>query len=550
MCRKLMGLAFLLGALTSIESLYASCAFVGDHIVTFDGTAPTALVVREGKIAWLGSRAELPSHIGDCEDVVELGPRALLPGFIDAHGHFPFLATMANMVNVASPPVGPVETIADLQRVLLAADDADGEGWLMGRGYDDSLLEERRHPTRDDLDIVSSTRPIALIHVSGHLMAANSAALAAAGIGANTPDPAGGHIRRRAGSDEPNGVLEETATYPLRQHLSSIVPDFALAFREYAENGHTSAQDGASSIGAVQALRNVALGMDLTMFPVVRSVDDARALVESQTFGEYAGVNDRVEIGGVKIILDGSPQGKTAFLEKPYHVPPTGQDEDYRGYPTLPQETVDPLVAYLLEQRVPFLAHANGDAALEMLIDAVAAANPQHDHRSVMIHAQTVREDQLDRMAKLGIIPSFFSAHTFYWGDWHRDSVLGPERGMRISPTRSTVDRQMRFTIHNDAPIVPPNVIRLLWATTNRVTRSGQVLGEDQRISVLEAIKATTIYAAEQHFEEGRKGSITLGKDADLVILSKNPLEMATADLLELDVVATFVGGRAIYSTL
>lgn len=216
MCRKLNGLAFAIVLLGTIEVAHANCAFVGEHIVTFDGTSPTALVVRDGKIAWLGPRAELPRHLGDCDDIVELGPRALLPGFIDAHGHFPFLATMANMVNVASPPVGPVESMADLQRVLLAADDADGEGWIMGRGYDDSLLAEQRHPTRDDLDVVSATRPIALIHVSGHLMAANSAALAAAGIDAGTPDPAGGHIRRREGSDEPNGVLEETATYPMR----------------------------------------------------------------------------------------------------------------------------------------------------------------------------------------------------------------------------------------------------------------------------------------------------------------------------------------------
>ena len=283
------------------------------------------------------------------------------------------------------------------------------------------------------------------------------------------------------------------------------------------------------------------------MFPVVRSVDDARALVESQTFGEYGGAHGRVELGGVKLILDGSPQGKTAYLEKPYHVPPAGKAADYRGYPTLPRTTVDPLVAYLLAQRIPILAHANGDAAAEMLIDAVEAADPPADHRTVMIHAQTVREDQLDRMATLGIIPSYFSAHTFFWGDWHRDSVLGEPRGLRISPTRSTVDRRMRFTIHNDAPIVPPDVIRLLWATTNRVTRSGKVLGEDQRISVLEALKATTIYAAEQHFEEARKGSIAVGKEADLVVLSQNPLDMDPADLLDLDVMATYVGGEAIY---
>ena len=221
MYRRTTSAALLLACAWFAEPVDAACAFVGEHIVTFDGTTPSALVVRNGMIDWLGASADLGRHLGECDDIVELGEMALLPGFIDAHGHFPFLASMANMVNVASPPVGPVEDIADLQRQLLAADDSDTDGWLIGRGYDDSLLAERRHPDRDDLDAVSRTRPIALIHVSGHLMAANSAALAAVGIDANEDDPPGGHIRRRPGSNEPNGVLEENCRLPAATTPSS-----------------------------------------------------------------------------------------------------------------------------------------------------------------------------------------------------------------------------------------------------------------------------------------------------------------------------------------
>jgi predicted amidohydrolase YtcJ len=169
------------------------------------------------------------------------------------------------------------------------------------------------------------------------------------------------------------------------------------------------------------------------------------------------------------------------------------------------------------------------------------------DHRTVMIHAQTVREDQLDQMKELKIIPSYFSTHTFYWGDWHRDSVFGDERASRISPTNSTLKRGMPFTVHNDAPIVPPDMIRLLWSTTNRLTRSGKVLGPDQRISTYEALKAMTINAAYQHFEEDIKGTIEVGKLADLVVLSENPLSMQTQDLLNLSVVATYSHGQEIY---
>ena len=193
------------------------------------------------------------------------------------------------------------------------------------------------------------------------------------------------------------------------------------------------------------------------------------------------------------------------------------------------------------------MAHANGDAAADMLIEAVKDADITSDHRTIMIHAQTVREDQLDQMKELSIIPSYFSTHTFYWGDWHRDSVFGEDRAMRISPTKSTLNRKMPFSVHNDAPVVPPDMIRLLWSTTNRKTRSGKVLGEEQKISTYSALEAMTINAAFQHFEDDIKGSIEVGKLADLVILSKDPLSMPVDELLELEIMATYSHGKEIF---
>jgi predicted amidohydrolase YtcJ len=194
------------------------------------------------------------------------------------------------------------------------------------------------------------------------------------------------------------------------------------------------------------------------------------------------------------------------------------------------------------------MAHANGDAAADMLIEAVKDAEITSDHRTIMIHAQTVREDQLDQMKELRIIPSYFSTHTFYWGDWHRDSVFGEERAMRISPTKSSLDRNMPFTVHNDAPVVPPDMIRLLWSTTNRKTRSGKVLGEKQKISTYSALEAMTINAAYQHFEDDIKGTIEVGKQADLVVLSQDPLSIDTKDILEIEVVATFSRGQEVFN--
>jgi predicted amidohydrolase YtcJ len=196
---------------------------------------------------------------------------------------------------------------------------------------------------------------------------------------------------------------------------------------------------------------------------------------------------------------------------------------------------------------VPLLAHANGDAARELLIDAVEAAAVAAPPRMVMIHAQTVRDDQLDRMARLGITPSFFVGHTLFWGDWHSDETLGRDRAMRISPTRSAADRGIRYTLHNDPPVVPPDMIRTLWSATTRRTRSGQTLGAAQRISINEALTAITLDAARQYGEEALKGSITPGKQADFVIVSQDPFAMDPEDLLELKVLETISRGKVVY---
>ena len=283
-------------------------------------------------------------------------------------------------------------------------------------------------------------------------------------------------------------------------------------------------QDGASSPPGIAALQRFAAeqtpALDVVFYPQIQKVD--QPLPEAPV-GAYL---NRLKLGGVKLILDGSPQGKTAYLSKPYLVPPPGKPADYRGYPIYPQAFVDAALARFLPAHVPVIAHANGDAAEDMLIDAVERAlalAPGVDHRTVMIHAQTLREDQLDRMRALHMIPSFFSAHTFFWGDWHRDSVLGKERAYRISPTRSALARGLPFTIHNDAPVVPPDAIRLLWATVNRLSRSGDVIGPDQRIGAEDALRALTANGAYQYFEEKTKGSLSVGKQADLVVLSADP---------------------------
>ena len=546
---------FLLSACSTNQQINeADLILTSNKVILMTGNEQAealSIAIKNQEIIWIGTHEKAERIQGKH---IDYGDQAILPGFIDAHGHASYLAFATQVANLASPPVGTVNNIKELQselkKFIKDSNLKPGE-WVMGLGYDDSLLAEKRHPTKDDLDEVSTEHPIYLIHVSAHLGAANSLGLKLANINSKTQDPPGGKIRRYVNSLEPNGVFEETAAYPLQQLAMSSYKDpigsVKKAMQIYARNGITTVQDGASSPETI-ALMHAAdaqgiINLDVISFPIGQNGLDQN--LDSINFGGYEG---RLKIGGIKLILDGSPQGKTAYLTEPYYKPPHSELDSYTGYPLIPQLEVSKWVKRYADLNIPIMAHANGDAAADMLIKAVTDADIASDHRTVMIHAQTVREDQLDKMKGLGIIPSYFSTHTFYWGDWHRDSVFGEERAMRISPTKSSLDRKMPFTVHNDAPVVPPDMIRLLWSTTNRKTRSGKVLGDEQKISTYEALKAITINAAYQHFEDDIKGTLEVGKQADIVVLSEDPLDMDAKDILKIDVVATFSQGAEIFS--
>jgi predicted amidohydrolase YtcJ len=565
---SLIAIGFLLGGCAeksaaqpdSAAAPPADIVFLGGHIITMDPALPEvdAVAVRGDAIAAVGTRNEVEALVGEDTRVVELGDKALLPGFIDAHGHFAFTARLLDYVNLSSPPVGPVENIDDLiARLQAHIEDneiAPGE-WTIGYGYDDSLLAEKRHPTRDDLDLASEEHPILILHVSGHLAAANSRALAEGGITAGTDDPPGGVIRRREGSREPDGVLEETAASKLAFARLFATPPERLdalarkAITYYASFGVTTIQDGATAPAEIEFFRAAAarepFAADIAAYPYVTNLSEE----QFETLEADAEYESGYRVAGAKFSLDGSPQGRTAWLTEPYEEGPRGAAEDYVAYPTTEPDYYKPRAADLLARGVPFLVHANGDAAIDLAIEGVAEAlegRPVSDHRTVIIHAQLMREDQLDAAKRLGMVPSFYSAHPFFWGDWHRVS-FGEERASNISPLRWAIERDVPYTIHNDTPVVPPNIMRLIWSTVNRKTRSGYVLGPEQRATVAEALWGVTLGAAYQYFEEDRKGSITPGKQADLIILGNDP-HMVDPDLLkDIPVIETIARGQTIY---
>jgi predicted amidohydrolase YtcJ len=540
----------------------ADAVYVNGDVVTVDERRPAAeaVAVARGRIVAVGSTAEVLALVGPETRVVDLDGRTLAPGFVDGHGHITQVAAEIDWADLQPPPAGGIGCVDDIVSALRRrrSELAFPHRHILGAGYDDSMLDEGRHPTKEDLDRVSTEHPVWVVHVSRHMAVGNSLALAQAGIEAATPDPEGGVIARHPGTREPTGLLEETAWQHVKMTLVPPVAEHRYAElmrragQRYARYGITTAQDGGTDLAGmnmlVGAAREEALPIDVIAYALYPFEDRLRAGSEPYEGRRY---RDRLRVAGAKIILDGSPQGKTAWLSRPYLIPPPGEGPDYAGFPFIPDDAaVADLCARCFRAGRQLIAHANGDAAAEQMIEAVARADRElgrADRRPVMIHAQTVRDDQLDRMRALGIVPSFFPAHCFFWGDWHVASVLGRERAFRMNPAQSARRRGMRFSIHNDAPVVPPNVLFLMWNAVTRLSRAGEVIGPAERLTPLEALRAVTIDAAYQCFEEAEKGSIEVGKLADLVVLSANPLRVAPDAIKDIEVLATLKEGVPVY---
>lgn len=548
------------------EEISQTIYFNGD-IVTMAGDLPEyaeALVEQQGRIIYVGSKEGAYGQLDGNANEVDLAGKTLLPGFIDGHGHLYNTGFFSLCANLLPPPDGPGANFEGLiQTVNEWKSTEDGQlvssklGWIVGVGYDDSQLEEKLHPTKSDLDQISTEVPVIIIHQSSHLSVVNTKGLELSGYDSSTEIP-GGVIRKDA-QGQPTGVLEEAAFFNLFLPIITQKTDSALQVlnvlkgqEQYVSNGYTTAQDGRSTPDVTAALAEAAqsenLFIDIVSYPDI--IWNKAALTPEYYTADHS-YNNHYRVGGVKLTLDGSPQGKTAWLSQCYHVNPEGQEGCYKGYPIMDDETAIAYVKTAFENQWQLLCHTNGDEAIAQYIRAIDAASEDFgyaDHRSVMIHGQTLRNDQIPELVRLQIFPSLFPMHTYYWGDWHRASVLGEERAAYISPSRDVIDAGLTMTSHHDAPVTFPNSMRVLHATVNRITRSGYVLGADQRISVYEGLKTLTEWAAHQYFEEDTKGTLEKGKLADMVILDRNPLKMDPMDILDVKVVTSIKEGQVVYS--
>jgi predicted amidohydrolase YtcJ len=539
-------------------NLGAIVYFNGD-IITMKGNSPVyaeALVVKNKKIKFVGSSEEAIKIAGIGHQMINLEGKTLLPGFIDGHAHFASFSAQAIGAKILPPPDAGAKDIATLISILKTWNTPENRaltGWIFGMGFDDSVLEEKRFPTKHDLDQVSTEFPIMIIHISGHFAVVNSKGLELLMITSETKNPEGGIIRRENGN-EPNGVLEELAAIPymlkvLNPTSKEAADHFFEAGQEMALSfGYTTAQEGRAMENhemLVNASQAEKLKLDVVSYVDYLFVDKyMNSKWNSRSYDNH------YRIGGMKLTLDGSPQGRTAWRTQPYLLPPDGAKDGYLGYPAIPNDSsVIAIYDKGFKNNWQIQTHANGDAAMDQMIRTmkpIATKYGNTNRRNVLIHGQYVRDDQLDSFKDLDVIASLFPLHTFYWGDWHKE-IIGDSLGNNISPTRTALNKGLKITIHTDAPVALPNLMRMVGITVDRTSRSGKVIGEHEKLTPYEALQSITSWSAYQHFEEDQKGTLEEGKLADMVILDKNPLKVPPIEIKEIVVLETIKEGLTVY---
>jgi predicted amidohydrolase YtcJ len=540
----------------------ADVIYFGGDIVTVNDQQPTveALAVKDGKILAVGTRADLQkNYLGPQSRSVDLKGHALLPGFLDPHSHYIAAVPLATQVNVFAPPAGPG---ADPASIIVALKKFRDEhqvprgAVIQAYGYDDSAMPAGKALTRYDLDKDFPDNPVVVGHVSMHGAVLNSAAMKKYGISAATRTVPGGVIVRKPGSQEPLGLVMETAFIPVLHQLPR--PDAqdehdgsVAAQKMYASYGITTAQEGATHEADMDLMQRVgATGaniIDIVAYPFVTDFDAILAKNPVATWGKYI---NRVKLGGAKITLDGSPQGRTAWFTTPYLTGGPNGEKNWSGAPGFPEDYVKAFFKKVYDLGLPMNAHANGDAAIDLLLRAhvyAAGAEPTRDRHLTVIHSQFVRADQLDKYVEYRITPSMFTLHTFYFAAAHIRN-RGAKQAAFLSPMRAAIDKGLKPTNHTDFVVAPLDQMMVVWSAVNRVMREGGVLGPDQRITALEAVKAITINAAIQYMEQDTKGTLEPGKLADLVILDKNPLTVDPMAIRDITVLETVKEGKTIYA--
>lgn len=548
--------------------------FTARRIITMNPANPsgTAVAVREGRVLGVGSVDELASW-GPYRLDTTFENHVLTPGFVEAHCHAGTGAVWINPYVGYFPRRAPDgvmwEGCKNIDEVVERLRQVDAEmrdsgapedeliyAWGLDPLYFEGAAEEGRGARMyaSDLDRVSTTRPIYVHHVSGHLATANTALLVREGITADATTP--GVARRSDG--EPNGELQE----PAAMQLATEAFARAVAMGETSEGlwnfghearnaGHTTVIDLASGPLGEKSNELWSSVVEDPMFParVMRASSFPRhkAAEPADLAAVAAGLQstDKLKYGVVKLFLDGSIQGFTARISWPFYFDPPADSPENGIWLTAPDQMAD-IVEAFHRAGLTVHCHCNGDQATEAFLDAVETVlerYPRWDHRHTVQHCQLTTKAQYRRMAALGMCANIFTNHIFYWGDLHRDFTVGPERAAGMDACATAIREGVSFSIHSDAPVTPLGHLHTAWCAVNRVTASGKVLGQHEKISVDEALHAITLGAAYQIKMDHEVGSLEAGKFADFAVLDADPFEVDPMELKDIGVWGTVLAG-------
>ena len=539
----------------------ADAIFFGGTILTMDEALPAAeaVAILDGRIVSVGRRAEVMKTRGPETELIDLNGRALLPGFHNAHLH-PALAAVAEGWEEISGFENPTPEATWAALAKAVAKHSPGE-WVFAYGWDPILVKGLGTPTLDQLDRIAPVNPLFVTPQGGHQAFLNSRALAEAGITRDTSDPGhGAYYERDAAGALTGRLVEQPAFFPVQQKYG--MPQTPRAWRQamqrvfgrYAEMGITSV----TTMGIMIPTKEV--------FDIYRDLTESEPLIRHNVFLTWY-ARDQLEnlkvdeghshfrVKGMKIWYDGSPYSATMLLEDPYADnkftrAALGIEAGARGHANWTEDELFAAMQKAHQDGWQIAVHTQGDRALRetlQVFERVARQSPISDRRHRFEHLMLAEPALLPRLARVGMSASFHIQHIHYYGQVLRDSILGAERAERMLPLRSAMLAGTRPSLHSDHPMFSSKPMELIQTAVTRRTREGDPLGADQALSIAEALRAMTLNPAWQVHEEDRTGSIAVGKLADLVLLSKNPLEALPDALGRIRVDQTWVGGRLVW---
>lgn len=535
----------------------ADLIFTGGDIITVDDRNPTAeaLAVKDGTITAIGKNEEILQQRGPDTRVVDLEGKTLMPGLIEPHSHPVISALLYDWIDVSGFSNASGKEVMEKLRAAAAA--ATPGKWIAAFGYDPILIRDLKSLNANILDEISSTNPIFIMIQSMHTAYVNHKALETAGITNDTPQPEGGTFVKNKDGSLSGMVIEQGAILPL---MTPILLDSQEAARDLIEKQFQRyARAGYTTVGAMGVfpvfLNWTSIVKELIErddCPIRMSVMNKATDLEEGVSIDFGGDTDRLRSGGAKFWYDGSFGTGNVFLEEPYLNSKLMQDglgvpKDTRGYSMLPKETLGELIRKYHNEGRQVAIHGQGDRAIRDIIDvyeAVLETAPRRDHRHRIEHGGLFPIDEMERAARLGLTASWHINYIYYYGEALRDDIIGPDRARVSYPIGAAVKNGLINSLHNDSPMYPAEPFKLMRTAVTRKTLNGEVIGEEQAITVDEAIKALTINPAWQLFMEDKVGSLEAGKRADMVVLSENPRKMDPDRLDQLEVIETYRNGQ------